>query len=737
MPKDKKDEKDSSVPMTDEEKKHEMNEADLEKKVTEFDDLEEEEIARLSELTQKVFRLYEIAKTARRKYDWEWMVRELYMRGYHFAKYSRGTNTITFSTRTGVRIPINLTWALARAVRNQVTSFRPKWEILPAVTTESAIENARYSSRVLDYVYKRKQIKRKLKEVLSEALIKSLGIWEITVDNNNDIVINSTDPFDLYIDPLCVSPNLNDHDYGANFVIKTFVRPVEEIKKDKRYSNTWQIEGGDSDTSSAEYKKFLLQVVKSNEESANDEIPTKMLYECWMREYQDDGSYKMRLVTVTRGAELPIRNELYSDEDYPWEIMQGDITPNTLYGESWAKQIIPINRVIDSLESHIFEYNHFFARGRFVIDKNSGVRIIVNQHGQIIEKNRGSSVTSLPISPLPNAPQAQIANFRRYMEDISGAHDVSLGRLPTGIRSGTGIAELRQADATNQDDLVDNLEDFMSRTGSRILKLISKHWTTSRLISVTGIGGKPEYFMALGDKASRITKNKDYKFGEMRLPLAVIGADNEVNVQVGSWLAYTKAARQEKLKELYRLGAIDQKTLLQYLEFGDIDGILERSRTEKLLEIRAGRPAASAERMGVRDELSDEELAVAENKLMLQGKDMPVEPDDDHEVHISIHQEVVDDQKFGDTVRAHINEHVNMLQWLATNRVPEQGAQPGAEPGAEPGAAPPGGDMAAMMAQMGGGGATVAPPSGQLPQGIAPVQSNMPPIPTAGGYTVQ
>src|SRR3990167_10741009 len=73
---------------------------------------------------------------ARRKVDWEWLVRILYVRGYHFARYNRGTNTVVFSTKTGVRIPINLVGAHLRGVRNQVTNFQPKWEVLPKITTE-------------------------------------------------------------------------------------------------------------------------------------------------------------------------------------------------------------------------------------------------------------------------------------------------------------------------------------------------------------------------------------------------------------------------------------------------------------------------------------------------------------------------------------------------------------------------------------------------------------------------
>jgi hypothetical protein len=730
------------APPTEREKEAEIVEMEQERKEEEFETLDGDELTRLRDLNSKVWKYYKRAKESRRKFDWEWMVRELYVRGYHFARYNRGTNTITFATRTGVRIPINLTWAHLRAVRNQVTSFRPKWEVMPNVTTESAIENARYSGKILDYVHKKSQVKRKLKEVLTDALLKSIGIWEITMDDNKNIVINATDPFDLYIDPNCITSDINDPEWGAMYVVKTFSKPIDEIKNDPKYKNTWQITTGDNEDATAEYKRFMLQVVRWKTASRQQDDDSKMLYEAWFREYQDDGTYKLRVVTTAEGCEFPIRNELTDEKNYPWEVMQGDISPNSLYGESWAKHVIPINRVMDALESHIFEYNHFYARGRYVIDKNSGVRIIVNQHGQIIEKNRGSTVTSLPINPLPSAPQMQIQNFRTYLEDISGAHDVSLGRLPTGIRSGTGIAELRQADATNQDDLVDNLEDFMTRTGSRILELISRNWTTSKLITTTGLGGQPEYFMAIGDRASKMRKKKEYTFGSMRLPLAVIGSDFEVNVQVGSWLAYTKEARQEKLKELYRLGAIDQETLLMHLEFGDIEGIMQRTRTERLLDMRANRPSASLERMGVPEEMTDEELALAENELMMEGKEQPVEPDDDHEVHLSVHREHINDPEFGELIRAHMNEHVSLQKWISqAPQIPPQGME--GESGAAPGgAAPaPGGapmDEQQMIADMLAGGnqmpaenapGNVLPPVIRLPRGIPDVGGGTPPLP--------
>ena len=659
-------------------------------------------------LVAKAKSLFNFAKESRRKYDWDWLVRNLFYRGYHYATYSRGTNTVTLGNRTGVRIPINLLYAHLRGVRNQVTSFKPKWEVLPNVTTESAFENARYSGKVLDYIYEKSHINRSIKEIVTHSLLYSIGIWQFDIDNNGNVVIRSVDPYDFYIDPNIRSADINDPEYGAEFVGKTMQLPLDVVRKNPNYKIEGELQA-DNEVASAEYKRFLMQVTRQVAKRENEEAPTLTVYEFQMRERQEDGTFKRRVVTFTDQLEFPLRNELAEDSDYNYEVYQGDLTPLEIYGESWAKHLIPLNRVIDSLESHIFEYNHLFARGRFVIDKNSGVRLIVNQHGQIIEKNRGSTVTSLPISPLPSAPFEQNVSMRRYFEDLSGLHEVSYGRIPAGVRSGIGIAELKQADSTNQTDLVDNLEDFLSRSGRKILKIVAENWNTSKLINATGIGGKPEYFMAIGETAQRVrkTKKKEFTFGEMKLPLAIIGADNEVKVKVGSWLAYTKEARQERVKELFRLGAIDQKTLLENLEFGDIDGILQRTREERLLQMRAGRPSAAVTRL-TGQEMDDEELALAENELMLEGKVQPVEPDDDHEVHITVHNEIADEQKVGHIVRAHMNEHINQSRFMRSQETkplgPEEMGAEGEAPMSGAGEIAPTPGLATTLAGMGGGG---------------------------------
>src|SRR5690348_1565423 len=84
------------------------------------------------------------AVDARRRYDYEWMVRDLFRRGYHFSRYQPTTQTVILASKQSAKIPVNLTASAMRSIRNQVTSFRPKWEILPRYTTEESKTQARY-----------------------------------------------------------------------------------------------------------------------------------------------------------------------------------------------------------------------------------------------------------------------------------------------------------------------------------------------------------------------------------------------------------------------------------------------------------------------------------------------------------------------------------------------------------------------------------------------------------------
>lgn len=603
---------------------------------------------------------FRVAADARKRFDWEWLSRDLFRRGYMFSKYNSQNKTVVMTSTNTTRIPINLTASAMRSIRNQVIAFQPKWEVLPTNADEQSKLNAKYSGKTLDFVFLQKRLRKMIKETVTQGLLFSVGgawqtIWDSELANDDGskgwIQIWLTDPFDFYVDPNCTD-GLTFSD--AEYVIKAVRKPIVEVKNNPNYKNTDKIIHGEERLAVSESKQFLLQALRSNASASTREGDTEtiILKEGEFKERGKDGKIRTRIVTWVDGVSLPLQNKIINVPDYSYRMYQADINPLEIYGEGWARHVIPINRVLNALESSIFDYNYKYAKGRLVVDKNAGIRVITNEHGSIIEKNRGTDVHSLPLQPLPNDAESQIGRLRMYFEDISGVHDASLGRIPSGVKSGIGIAELKQADATNQADLSDALADFLIEVGKKVLKEISLNLKFPQLVKSTDITGKADYFAIIGEKAASGRKSK-VRIGKQDYPLVVIAENNTIRVTIGSWLAYSKAQRQQELKDLYSTGVIDQRTLLENLEFGDVDMVIERTKKEALLKKRRDLQST------VSNEVTEEELAIAENELMLEGNpNVMAQPQDDHEVHLIVHEEAKDNK----LVAMHIQEHLMLSQ---------------------------------------------------------------------------
>lgn len=656
---------------------------------------------------QKCFR---ISSDSRRRYDWEWLARDLFRRGYQFSRYNAETKTLIMSSSKSTRIPINLTAAAMRSIRNQVTTFRPKWEVSPDTVSDDTTEDLPYIQKYLDNVWRVHRLKKKVKELLTQGLLYSVGgpfqiAWDKDIVNadgsKGNIVIYLIDPFDFYIDPKCTD-GLNFSD--AEFVIKAVRTPLEDVKTNPNYRKDVQanIHGGEQQLAASPYKQFLLQSLKFINQTDIDENQSVILKEGYFKERDSNGKVFIRVMHWVDLYQEPLFEEVLNESEFPFVGYQADMNPLEVYGEGWARHVIAANKIINALESSTFDYNYRYAKGRIVIDKNSGVKVITNEHGSIIEKNRGSEVAPLPLQPLPQAVENQLARFRMYFEDISGVHEASMGRVPAGVKSGIGVAELKQSDATNQDDLVDNLEDFLAEVCRIVLKISAKNFKNARLVKPMGQGQNSEGFAVVGEKYMK-GKNT-YTIGTKEYKLAKLYEHNDINVSLGSWLAYSKEQRQSELKELFKMQVIDQKTLLEHLEFGDVQGIMERTRRQKMLEAKRANPTGNGQP-------GDEDIALSENEMMLEGRtDVVPKQEDDHEVHIAVHQEALG-QNADDIVNKHIQEHQQLMSQTMPagepTATPE--GQPTGQPSGNPTGAPEeaggGGIPPELLAMLGGGGA--------------------------------
>ena len=676
------------------------------------------------------------ASSSRRKYDQEWLGRNLFWRGYQFSRNLPASQTIVLAVRQSAQVPVNLTAAYMRSIRNQVTSFRPKFEVMPTVpNNESAQTQARYAQRLLDYYFDKLGLKMKIKETIVQALMYSIGgPWQVVFDEQSkEVKIWLLDPFDFYMDPLAEDP----HD--AEYMIKAVRVPTASISTNPLYSIAAraEIKGGEGMLAASPQKQFLLQTTRIVSPKMQTSSPFNILYEGNFRRYHDDGTKYMIHCIWAEQNSIPLLYEELETDEYDYEVYRGDLVPKEPYGESWMKHVMAINRVINTLESSALEYNSRIAKGRLVVDRDAGIRAIHNVHGEIISKNRGSTITSLEMQPLANSVPDQIERMVRYAMDISGIHEATLGAIPTGMRTGIGVAELKQADSSSQDDLVDNLEDFLTGIAMKILKKIAQNYSSYKVIKDLGVReGDEKYFAVIGKEQAKGKKRSgdalghpgQVKIGPDWFDVAEIGDDNTIRVTVGSWLGYTKESMQQKVLTYFQTGLIDQSTCLKLLEFGDVDSIIQQTRLEGILK----RAVSSPNQQGGQ-QVDQYSLALSENDMIFEGRVATkrdamalVAPDQDHLVHITLHQEALGRGK-DDIVGALIEAHQIMMENGVNGQAiqgqsqtpPPGGAMPGPMPGGMPPTGIQGGSQMPPQGSPGQVPATAppGPPSGsQLPQ---------------------
>lgn len=536
----------------------------------------------------KCDRLWSDASDNRKSFDWKWFTYDLMVSGEHYSKWNKELQQVVTpkTTDNRPRIVVNKIYTTLRAVRNYAVRNRPKPEVTPYDLTPDGIDDAIKSNKYLDFLHDKLYLRRKLKETVWHSLKYSDGFWQVlwdedSEDGKGEIAVNVVDPYDLYWDPIARTPE------EARYCILAIRKSIDLLKEDPKYDQAKvAVIKEDSQLAASTLKAKLMQSEKGNSFSTGKETGTVIVKEFWLKEKQKDGKTLIRIRTMA--GEQIIRDELTELNRLPFFRLPSDIEPLSMYGQGWVKNMVSPQKLLNKLESQVAEYNDILNRGKWVMDKGAGVRVINNENGQIIEKKRGYDLHQEAISPLSGAIYEQISNANRYIEDMGGAHDASAGRIPTGAHSGRAIEALQVGDSNNMSEIVENIEDFLEQVYEYILYLASKKYQFARNIIPTNTAGEREFLKVIGEDAAKRT-------GGTPEGATVIHEKNMVDVKVTSWLANTAEARRDVLKELYQLQVIDQQTLLEGYQIGSVADIIKRTKEQQTEQAQAEAAAQEQE----------------------------------------------------------------------------------------------------------------------------------------------
>ncbi len=380
--------------------------------------------------------------------------------------------------------------------------------------------------------------------------------------------------------------------------------------KGVKHSETFDLLGGDreeiigSSTYGANRATTGLQgsVVKTvRSQSAGTRGENALVVEVWCRDLtkKDDGTELypggIRCITVTNNGDLvlddrgnpslnlamdlPTLNRNYLFRRFPFYKNNSYIDTSSIFGFSAAEMTAPLVKKIDELMSRIVNYAMRAMTGILVIPEGIGVtRAHLNNKPNLVLFTRGIGAESrIKVIPFPNPPsiiQQTLEMLISLHDRIHAIQDVDRGDTPANITAASAIVALQERNAVLIQHKIDGIDYLVEQRGNYAIAQWQGH----------------------GHKEERVAHdNETFSFtGTHLAPF-----NFNYTVESGSSMPKTSLQIQEQAQALFEKGAIDQRALLENLNFPGWRKIVERmaeGRLEGAMEmlIQAGLPEEQA-----------------------------------------------------------------------------------------------------------------------------------------------
>ena len=224
---------------------------------------------------------------------------------------------------------------------------------------------------------------------------------------------------------------------------------------------------------------------------------------------------------------------------------------------------------------------------------------------------------------MPPYIENEVGRIEKSMEEISGMHEVSRATVPSGVTAASAINLLQEADETRLGPEIQQMEFSLGEWGTKILTLRAKYNTDERLVKIAGEDGKWDVFAFRGE---------------------MLGEDPHVEVQAGSQMPRSKAAKQAAMTEVlalvFQYGVpVDERNIRKFLKDYEIGGL------DRLFE-------------GMSE---DAKQVNRENRQLSNMEPVSINAFDNHEFHIAEHTEEMKSARYfaeSPEVKANYERHV-------------------------------------------------------------------------------
>jgi hypothetical protein len=580
---------------------------------------------------------------------------------------------------------------VAKQIKNRI-----KYDVIPDTNDQTRIEIARAAKRFVDYWWQEQEMDRKSRDIHFQDAIKGWCALKVYFDpelgeditpeptqediesgmepdevHTGEIVARVVDPLTLKLDPAATT------DDEIRWMIERKPRDIDYIRekygKEVPADNNVDYMNVDI-TPSSGYSN--LQTNKRNYQMA-------MVDEMWVKPCK---KYPNGLkVTVANNTILDVDDKA---GDLPYFIFVDIPIPSSVKGDAFIKDMLPIQRHINIMKTSMATHAKRMGNSMWLVPLGAQVDEdeLVNESGSILYyAANGPAPARIAPPDLPAIYDRLIEFYMRDIDDMSGAREITQGRLPAGLDTYSGLQLMVEQENEKLAISSENYERGMKRVLQRVLKLMKKYYTEERMARILG---KDEEIEIIAFKGSDLSGGED------------------VNIVQGSSLPELKTSQQERIMTLWNMNAIvdrngqpDHETFLRLLGMGDAEAVFEMKQLDENKAKNENKDFQQfAEDPKVLQALQQYQMQMQQFQVMaqqvqMQGADPnqigpppqmpiplpPVRDFQDHDTHVYFHnmfRKSSDYDKLPPPIQQLVDEHVNEhMQYLQAPMIQQAQAE--------------------------------------------------------------
>jgi hypothetical protein len=452
------------------------------------------------------------------------------------------------------------------------TKNRIKYDVIAASKEQRDIDAAKAAHKYLQYLWEQLNMPIITSNIFLNNLVKgwcALKVWfdptagqDITPNESEEgfeegkqiftgeIRTRVCDPMTIFVDPSATTPE------EIRWVLERKARDVEEIFEEYGVRVS-------PDTNMEMLNAYDITQINASGISYTEKSQktTAVVSELWIRPSK---KYPNGVKVTIAGDQVLDLNEKAGE--LPYRIFGYIPIPGAVKYDALVKDMIPVQRGINIKRSMIATHAKRLGNALWLLPMGSGVdeEELTNDTGGFVYYNpaNGMKPERATAPDIPSFYDRDLAQDALDLDDMSGAREVSQGRMPAGLDTLGGLEIMVEQENEKLTVAAQNYEEGMKWAMKRMLKLMKAHYTEERQARILGENNEIEIISFNG---SDLTGNED------------------ILIVQGSSLPEMRAAQQERIMLMWQNGAIvkkdgtpDVNTFLRMMGMGDSTELFEQ-----------------------------------------------------------------------------------------------------------------------------------------------------------------